>query len=65
MLAAELGDRLAPTQRREHQLALLLRAELPVLPGASTSSLFCCALNFRYFLVSLNVSPDSVEQPIL
>src|SRR5215218_802176 len=30
MLAAELRDRPLTAQRREHQLALLLRAELPV-----------------------------------
>jgi hypothetical protein len=30
VLAAQLGDRLGPAERREHQLGLLLRAELPV-----------------------------------
>jgi hypothetical protein len=33
MLAAQLGQRLRAAQRREHDLGLLLRRELPVLTG--------------------------------
>ena len=33
VLAAQLGHRLRSTQRREHDLGLLLRRELAVLPG--------------------------------
>jgi len=32
---------------------------------AITSSSICCALNFRYLRVSLNVCSDLVERPIL
>ena len=32
---------------------------------ASTISVFCCAVNFRYLRVSLNDGSYSVERPIL
>ena len=32
---------------------------------ASTISVFCCAVNFRYLRVSLNVLSYLVERPIL
>jgi hypothetical protein len=32
---------------------------------ASTSSVLCCAVNFRYLRFSLNASLDLVERPIL
>jgi hypothetical protein len=30
---------------------------------ASTISVFCCAVNFRYFLVSLNAAPTRLSGP--
>jgi len=32
---------------------------------ASTISVFCCAENFRYFLVSLKRAPPDLERPML
>ncbi len=32
---------------------------------ASTNSVFCCAVNFRYLRDSLNAAPARCEQPIL